>query len=413
MVARAAEIEPLIGQAWVETTRPVLLPFSRPGVTRQVAAVHAAQQAAGFRRARLVIVVNRPRWGGGRRMEGHLTHALVGRTDPADTVVIYTDGSGTAPADRFPLGVREVDWAALTEGLDPEAGQSALVALLRSFGADAIVNVNSRMLYLAMRSYGRALAASERLFLCLFCHEQSQTGARFGWSLRDFYRTFDEVAGVLTDSEHLAGELARNHRLPPSRRDKLQVLHAPVDPTLPVAAQPPSGQDRRPQVFWAGRFGRQKRTGTLLALARRMPEVDFRVWGDGQQLRGVPGNVTLEGRYEHISEIPLAEADAWLYTSGWDGVPSQLLEVAVTGVPIVGTLVGGTGEVLREDESWPIPADAAPAAYEEALRAVLADPIDARRRALALRERMLRDRTRDAFAEKVSALLLTGEGERP
>jgi glycosyltransferase involved in cell wall biosynthesis len=122
--------------------------------------------------------------------------------------------------------------------------------------------------------------------------------------------------------------------------------------------------------------------------------------------------VTLEGRYGHLSEIPLAEADAWLYTSGWDGVPSQLLEVAVTGVPIVGTLVGGTGEVLHEGESWPVPQDAGAAAYDEALRGVLADPVDARRRALALRDRMLRERTADGFAERVSALLLTDEGER-
>ena len=62
----------------------------------------------------------------------------------------------------------------------------------------------------------------------------------------------------------------------------------------------------------------------------------------------------MEGRYGHISEIPLVEADVWLYTSGWDGVPSQLLEVAMTGIPIVGSLVGGTGEVLSEDDAWPV-----------------------------------------------------------
>ena len=56
----------------------------------------------------------------------------------------------------------------------------------------------------------------------------------------------------------------------------------------------------------------------------------------GAQTQVLPRNVTVEGRYGHISEIPLAEADVWLYTSGWDGVPSQLLEVAMTGIPIVG-----------------------------------------------------------------------------
>ena len=40
-------------------------------------------------------------------------------------------------------------------------------------------------------------------------------GAWFGWSLRYFYRTFDEVAGVITDSEHLAGELRGPTGSPP------------------------------------------------------------------------------------------------------------------------------------------------------------------------------------------------------
>ena len=80
----------------------------------------------------------------------------------------------------------------------------------------------------------------------------------------------------------------------------------------------------------------------------------------------------------------------WLYTSSWDGVPSQLLEVAVTGIPIVGTLVGGTSEVLSEADAWPVGETAPAEAYVDAIRAVLADPADSRRRATALRDRMLK-----------------------
>ena len=414
MVAAAAAIEPLVGQTWAELARPVLLPFSQPAVTGQAAAVYSAQAAAAFRRARLVIVANRPRWGGGRRMEGHVAHALAGngagaRIEPDDVVVLYTDHGGPTVQNRFPVGVREIDFAELVADLEPEAAQRALVALLRSFGADAILNVNSRLLYEAMRLHGRALAASERVFLCFFCHEQSPLGAWFGWSLRYFYRTFDEVAGIFTDSEHLADELVRTYRLPAAGRDRLRVLRAPVDPDLPVVREPPAGEGRRPQVFWAGRFVRQKRIDTLLAVARRMPDVDFRVWGDGSRLRRLPPNLILEGRYEQLADIPLAEADAWLYTSAWDGVPSQLLEVAVTGVPIVGTNVGGTGEVLHPDESWRVPHDAGASAYALAIRNVLDDPPAARTRALALRERMLQERTRESFADQV-ALLLEGCG---
>jgi glycosyltransferase involved in cell wall biosynthesis len=141
-----------------------------------------------------------------------------------------------------------------------------------------------------------------------------------------------------------------------------------------------------------------------------MPEVDFRMWGEpvmGRWARQVPGNVSVQGRYAHIAEIPLSEADVWLYTSGWDGVPSQLLEVSMTGIPIVGSLVGGTGEVLSADDAWPVADRDNPDAYVTAIREVLADPDGARRRALALRERMLEERAEKDFAAHVADLLLT------
>ena len=94
-----------------------------------------------------------------------------------------------------------------------DRAQHALVMLLRAFHADAIVNINSRMLYHSMRVYGRALAATERLFLCFFCNEQTAMGTWEGWSLRYFYRTFDYVAGVITDSEYLARELTSTYRV--------------------------------------------------------------------------------------------------------------------------------------------------------------------------------------------------------
>ena len=139
-----------------------------------------------------------------------------------------------------------------------------------------------------------------------------------------------------------------------------------------------------------------------------MPDVDFRMWGEpllGGSTPPMPTNVSVEGLYRHIAEIPLSEADVWLYTSAWDGVPSQLLEVSMTGIPLVGTLVGGTGEVLGEHDSWPVPEDRGAEAYVEAIRAALADPAESRCRALALRERMLRERTEKEFATRAADLL--------
>jgi glycosyltransferase involved in cell wall biosynthesis len=351
-------------------------------------------------------------------MEGHIAHALAGEVAPEEIVVIYSDESGDSPAGRFPEGVRQIDFAAHTAGLDPEWQEHTLVMLLRSFQADSIVNINSGMLHRAMRAYGNALAATERLFPIFFCNEQSQIGNWYGWPSSQFYRVFDRVTNVITDSEYLARWFDDTYQLDASSREKIRVFHTPVDPTLPVAAPAPSPRaSGRPAVFWAGRWDRQKKIGLVLEIARRMPDVEFRMWGEPvlqrRTLEPRPDNVKVEGKYKAFRDLDLGEADAWLYTSAWDGVPTLLLEVAMSGVPIVGSLVGGTGEVLSEDDAWPIAEIDDPGRYVEAIREVLANGQAARERALALRERLLRERSERPFAEQVTDLLLvTGKRRR-
>lgn len=418
MFAKAAEIEPLIGGVWPETIRPKIPPFGSAVVAEQLAALDDCHEQAGRRSARLLFVVNRPRWGGGRRIEGHLAHALADRVSPEDVAVVYTDESGSTPAGRFPAGVREIDFARAARGVTGDARDHLLAVLVRSFGADSVVNVNSAAFYRALIPYGRALAVSERVFLCLFCNEQRAQGNWEGWSLKHLYRNLDQVAGVLTDSEYLRDELAGRYLLGARELSRIHVLRAPVEPELPVASTPAAIDGRRPQVFWAGRWDRQKRVDLAVEAARRMPEADFRLWGervlDGDPLGPLPANVRLEGRYGHISELALGEADVWLYTSAWDGVPSLLLEVAMTEVPIVASRVGGVGEVLGEDDAHLVADWADADAYVRALRAVLADPMAARARSRSLRGRLERDRSQAGFGAAAAAVLLPpgGEGER-
>jgi glycosyltransferase involved in cell wall biosynthesis len=139
------------------------------------------------------------------------------------------------------------------------------------------------------------------------------------------------------------------------------------------------------------------------------------VWGEPVLNRAVPSavppNVSLEGSYGHLAELRLSDADAWLYTAAWDGVPSQLLEVGMTGIPLVGSVVGGTGEVLAAEDGWPVTDVDDPDAYVAALRAVLADPGRAREKAVALRARLLHERTETAYADHLAGLLLAPREE--
>jgi glycosyltransferase involved in cell wall biosynthesis len=245
----------------------------------------------------------------------------------------------------------------------------------------------------------------------MFVNERVAMGNWVGLPIRYFYRYYDLVEGVVTDSDYLADWLRSRHQLAGAAAERVHVLRAPVDPEIAVVNPPEPDPSRRPQVFWAGRWDRQKRVDIVLEIARRMPDLDFRMWGETVLFRPqmgpqIPDNVRLEGRYAHISELDLSDADLWLYTSGWDGVPGQLLEVAMTGVPIVGSLVGGTGEVLGDEDSWPVSEIEDPEAYAKAIRDVLADPDEARRRSRALRERLIEERTPAPYAEQAAALLL-------
>ena len=410
MVTRAAEVEPLIGEVWSATPTPKIHPFFNEVNAVQVSAIHAAQRAAGFARARVVLVVSDPRWGGSRRAEGHLAHALARHLDPSEVVVVYTDQGGRAPHGRFPDGVREVDLCSHLGSIDQDSAGRALVELIRSFRAEIVINVNSVLLYQAMNPYGKALAATQRIFLVMFCNEQLALGNWVGLPLRYFYRYVDLVEGVITDSAYLRDWLVERHQLPQETQDRLHVFRAPVDADLALASFAPRDPAARPQVFWAGRLDRQKRVDLVFEIARRMPDVDFRLWGEevltAPLLEERPANVQPQGVYGQITDLDLAHAGAWLYTSAWDGVPSQLLEVAMTGVPLVASQVGGTGEVVSGEDAWPIADRENPDAYVAALREVLSDPAAARRRAVALRERMLRERTESEYDRQVSAILL-------
>jgi glycosyltransferase involved in cell wall biosynthesis len=82
----------------------------------------------------------------------------------------------------------------------------------------------------------------------------------------------------------------------------------------------------------------------------------------------------------------------------------------MTGVPLVGSVAGGTGEILIEGLSWPIVDIENVSEYEAAIHAVLADPTAARARARRLRDLLVAQRTRRAFRNALETVLI---GEKP
>lgn len=409
MVAKAAEIEPLIAHSWREALQVKLPPFHSDEVVKQVVALYNLQKEAGWRRAKAVVVIPHCRLSGAARVSAHLANAL-GRIYGADElVVLRTDLDVMQFPEWFPPGCRHVSMAA-ADRLSRAAQEKLLVEFIRSLHPEVVFNVNSRLLWDAWRPYGKALSASTALYAYLFCNDKSVFGYWDGYPLQKFYRYFDILSGVLTDSHDLADELRERYLVPPAQLDKVTTLETPVSELPPVTPSPVAVPGRRPRIFWASRFDRQKRVDLVISLASRMPDVDFHLWGEavldnGKKMGSLPSNVMLEGVYEDLGQVPLSECDLWLYTSEWDGVPNILIDIAARGIPIVGTLVGGTGEVLREGVSWPIRNVDDVGAYETAAREVLRDPEGARNKARRLREYLGERRTTENYLEKLRSVL--------
>lgn len=409
MVAKAAELDPLIAHSWPAALEPKIAPFHSDAVVDRIVAMDDLQNQAGFRRAKYVLVLNRSRWGGGKRMEGYIAHALSHLCDTNDEIVVITTEETSEPVPgRFPPNVRFVDFARAGEPMGDEGRMRVLTEFLRSLRPQAVFNINSKTMWNAVQSYGAAMRHSFKVVNCMFCNEQTNVGFWTGYPIKRFYRIFDQSHAFAFDSHFLRDELSDRFLIPPQQMDKMNVLSAPVDPGIPLAEAPAQDRDR-PVIFWAGRLDRQKRVDILFQIAEAMPDCDFRVWGESFMDRKnplkVPGNVTLEGMFGAFNELKLDEADAWLYTSQWDGVPSILLEVSMTGLPIVGTRVGGTGEILIDSYTAPIDTVDDVQAYCDALRAVLADPAAARQRAKDLRDHLIETRTTQRYLADITKIL--------
>ncbi|GAB3864458.1 hypothetical protein GCM10028801_33640 [Nocardioides maradonensis] len=225
MLARAAELEPLIDEVWPATTRVHQIPFRNEYVGRAAAAIHAAHDDAGLRPARLVLVVGRAK-GAAARRAAYLTTTLAPYVDPDQVLLLYTDRSGLAREGLHPAGVREVDLAHHLRNVGPKMAEEAFVGLLRSLRAEAVVGADSELMLRCLEPYGRPLAASERMFLSLGVADDTSEGWSVGAGARWLYPAFDHLAGVMTGTPGLRDDLIAHYLIGP---EDAEAIRTPKD----------------------------------------------------------------------------------------------------------------------------------------------------------------------------------------
>jgi len=171
-----------------------------------------------------------------------------------------------------------------------------------------------------------------------------------------FYRTAFLTDVVLADSEPVAEMLTTDLGL------NSDLVH-----TVPIAGidlkDYNSAKQRNCQnikVGIVGRLAKQKNYSMVLSVAEQLQDehIQFEIAGDGE-LRGALDkqiddrdlhNVTLHG---YVDDIPsfLATIDIYFQPSHWEGLCITVLEAMASGLPVVGSNVGGIGRNVEEGAS--------------------------------------------------------------
>jgi glycosyltransferase involved in cell wall biosynthesis len=153
-------------------------------------------------------------------------------------------------------------------------------------------------------------------------------------------------------------------------------------------------------IVTVARLSPEKDVATLLqaasSLAADFPQLRYEIAGDGPcraELARLIEDLNLMGRVSLLGEISdiaalLGRARLFVLPSQTEGISLTLLEAMARGLPVVTTAVGGNPEVVADRATgWLVPPGS-PSTLAEAIRAVLADPIQARAMGLAGRERV-------------------------
>ncbi len=183
-------------------------------------------------------------------------------------------------------------------------------------------------------------------------------------------------------------------------RDKLLVIANGVDTQTFSPSSTTKAADWQPRIIGnVGRLEPVKGTRFLIdAFAQVASQfADAQVWlvGDGTerqslamqaQQQGIAAQIEFLGMRPDVATL-LTQMDIFVLPSQWEGMPNAVLEAMAAGLPVIATGVGGTTEVVVQDETGLLVPAADPTALAKAIATLLSDPALCRRMGAAGRQR--------------------------
>ncbi len=166
-----------------------------------------------------------------------------------------------------------------------------------------------------------------------------------------------------------------------------------------------------------GRLRHQKGHSVLLkslpGVLRRFPNIQVLIAGDGvlradleaeAAALGVSANVKFLGMRRDVPLL-MALADMFIFPSRFEGMPNAVLEAMSHGLPVIATSVQGVDEIVRDGQNGLIVPMDDPAALEQAIIRLLANPAEMEGLGRAARATMESEYTVEKMCRQYEQLL--------
>lgn len=216
-----------------------------------------------------------------------------------------------------------------------------LALLLLAIGPEAVFCINSDTGNATFATYGRALSPHMKLFTCFFSESPQALGAPFS---AVYLGAVSGAAGVISDNEQALTTFRR--RLPTAMRPHLHLLPQYCDEKSVPRRRRPAPRGKR--LLWIGRWEPFKNIDIVVELAERDREIQVDVYSS-EAVDPPLANIVYRGRVDDLRDLDIDAYDAFLFTSRFEGMPNIVLEMALTGIPVIAPEVGGLRETFGTD----------------------------------------------------------------
>lgn len=224
-------------------------------------------------------------------------------------------------------------------------------------------------------------------------------------SIARSFRLFHDNVGVLI----ALTPFARAKLLHAGFRDD-QIMVVPNPAAIAEAAAHPSAGE---YVAFAGRISPEKGIDTLLAAAAQLPDVPFKVAGDGPALAEMkakaPQNVEFVGQLgtEKLNEFYQRTRMLVVPSVWFEQFPMVVLEAMGRALPVIGSRIGALPEIIEDGRTGSTfePGDARDLVRQ--VRRLWDDPQLCRQMGIAGRRKAVREFTEETYFQNLMAVYQT------